>query len=81
MEASQTHDQTLMSAYEALRDLPPRRLDKTPAQVAKAGYHYKSWLDVAMGGWFPMGVMTYRVRKVWEISQTVGCRLAINDRK
>jgi len=57
-----------MSAYEALRDLPPRRLDKTPAQVAKADYPYTSWLDVAMGGWFPMRIVTHRVWKVWEIS-------------
>jgi len=36
--------------HEALRDLPPNGLDKTPAQVAKADYPYKSWLDVVMGG-------------------------------
>ena len=36
--------------HEALRDLPPKGLDKTPAQVAKADYPYKSWLDVIMGG-------------------------------
>ena len=35
--------------HEALRDLPPKGLDKTPAQVAKADYPYKSWLDVIMG--------------------------------
>ncbi len=35
--------------HEALRDLPPRGVDKTPAQVAKADYPYKSWLDVVMG--------------------------------
>ena len=35
--------------HEALRDLPPRGLDKTPAYVAKADYPYKSWLDVVMG--------------------------------
>ena len=68
MEASRTHDQRLMCAYEALRDLPPRRLDKTPAQLAKADYPYASWLDVAMGGWFQMRVVTYRVWKIWEIS-------------
>lgn len=36
--------------HDALRDLPPRGIDKTPAQVAKADYPYKSWLDVVMGG-------------------------------
>lgn len=36
--------------HEALRDLPPRGQDKTPAQVAKADYPYKSWLDVVMRG-------------------------------
>ncbi len=36
--------------HEALRDLPPKGVDKTPAQVAKADYPYKSWLDVVMGG-------------------------------
>ncbi len=36
--------------HEALRDLPPKGLDKTPAQVAKADYPYKSWLDVVMRG-------------------------------
>ena len=35
--------------HEALRDLSPRGLDKTPAKVAKADYPYKSWLDVVMG--------------------------------
>ena len=36
--------------HEALKDLPPKGLDKTPAQVAKADYPFKSWLDVVMGG-------------------------------
>jgi hypothetical protein len=36
--------------HDSLRDLPPKGLDKTPAQVAKADYPYKSWLDVVMGG-------------------------------
>lgn len=36
--------------HEALRDLLPKGVDKTPAQVAKADYPYKSWLDVVMGG-------------------------------
>lgn len=35
--------------HEALRDLPPERQDKTPGQVARADYPYKSWLDVIMG--------------------------------
>jgi hypothetical protein len=35
--------------HEALRDLPPSGLDKTPSQVAKADYPYRSWLDVIKG--------------------------------
>ena len=35
--------------HEALRDLKPKEVDKTPAYVAKADYPFKSWLDVVMG--------------------------------
>lgn len=36
--------------HEALKDIPPKGIDKTPAKVAKANYPYKSWKDVVMGG-------------------------------
>jgi len=36
--------------HDALRDLRPKGLDKTPAQVAQADYPYKSWLDVITQG-------------------------------
>ena len=36
--------------HDALRNLPPKGIDKTPAKVAKADYPYKNWLDVVMGG-------------------------------
>lgn len=35
--------------HEALKDLPPKGMDKTPGQVAKADYPFKSWLDVVKG--------------------------------
>jgi|SRR3990172_7095559 len=36
--------------HEALRDLAPKGIDKTPAQVARADFPYKSWADVVMRG-------------------------------
>ncbi|MBI4286664.1 MAG: IS6 family transposase [Chloroflexi bacterium] len=39
-----------MRPHEALKDLPPKGIEKTPAEVAKATYPYKSWEDVVMGG-------------------------------
>lgn len=36
--------------HEALRDLKPKGVDKTPAVVAKSDYPFKSWLDVVMAG-------------------------------
>ena len=35
--------------HEALKSLPPRGQEKTPAEVAKADYPYKNWRDVVMG--------------------------------
>ena len=36
--------------HEALKDLAPKGIEKTPAQVAKADYHFKNWKDVIIIG-------------------------------